>query len=434
MEALLGNVGLTGIVLIDIGIGVIFAILTFSLIASALQEAIAGLLNYRGEHLRRGILRLIRQAEIGKLVLNHPLIAGLKGPKNMVQKLAQILFMWGDAAQDTDRMPSSIPKASFARALLESLVSRRDELMAQIGDVSDQAQRAADLLGLEIDKLALDNRLKQRLKEIVSEIDFEPLKDRLADKVDAAEAAAKARIETACDQIETELAAWFDNAMDRVTGWYVRRAKTMLFILGFIMAAAVNFDLIGYGQQLARDDALRSAVVARAQAAVASGEVGSFQIDPGKVSDIARAAKDAAEPTEEQRTAERAMAYFDLNENGEIDQNEARTADQVLRAAYAVVREDTAEAIQTIREEFGDGGGTIGASFLAADLRSQIRMLLSWLILGLGCTLGGQFWFDLLKTFLRVRAGASGLNSDLETVGRRVDALRGRAGADGAKA
>ena len=34
--------------------------------------------------------------------------------------------------------------------------------------------------------------------------------------------------------------AWFDATMDRVTGWYVRRAKWVLFLMGFLMAAALG--------------------------------------------------------------------------------------------------------------------------------------------------------------------------------------------------
>jgi hypothetical protein len=432
MVEIIGDVGLTGIVLIDIGIGVIFAILTFSLIASALQEAIAGVLNFRGEHLRRGILRLMREKQLGDKLLTHPLIEGLKGPKNMVQKIAQVLFMWGDTARDKDRMPSSIPKDAFARALVETLVERRNELMATIDDATTRAQRAADLVGLEIDGLALDNRLKGRLKAVVTKLDFDKIESHAEAMIDGALDEAGARIqqieenlEIMVEQVEAELANWFDSAMDRVTGWYVRRAKTMLFVIGALAASAMNFDIIGYGIQLARDDAMRSAVVERAQAAVATGQVGEFRIDGPKIETLAATAEGQESPTEEQKAAQQTMTLFDLNGNGKLDPNEIDAADKMLTSAWDVVRDSALDAAVTVRSELG-GTGALGASFLDAEPIIQLRMVLSWILIGLGCTLGGQFWFDLLKTFLKVRAGASGLNSDIEKVTRQIGDLRER--------
>lgn len=515
MAELIQSAGLTGVVLIDIAIGLIFAVLTFSLVATALQEAIAGVLNYRGEHLRKGILRMINQGEIAAEVLSHPLINSLKGPKNLVQKVCSVLFMWGDAARDKERMPSAIPKATFARALVESLVNRREDLAATVGATADSALSA---LGQEIDHLTIDRRLKARLLAVVSRIDFSRVEQGIGAQVDAVagkaeavardlgleidrldldgtiaeqlkerlsgldlenraealqhkvmgaidgldlEAAARAHVHQTLDQIdfvgierrvtaaidhataraeealehavtaiEHELADWFDSAMDRVTGWYVRRAKTMLFVIGFLSAAVMNFDLIGYAKQLADDDALRSAIVQRAQAATVSGQVGSFTLDAPRIAQTAAetADKDPATLTEEELTARRAMSFFDSDRNGEIDAAELARADQTLRAALGLVADNADNAITTITSEFADQGVKLGAPFWSAPLMDKLRMVLSWLMIGLGCTLGGQFWFDLLKTIFKVRAGASGLNSDIEKLARDLSGQRSASG------
>lgn len=412
------DAGLTGIVVIDITIGVIFAILTFSLIASALQEAIAGVLNYRGEHLRKGIMRLVREDNLGRELLKHPSIAALKGPKNLVQKVLQILFIWGDGARDKDRMPSSIPKGTFARSLVETLVERRMAIRKKLGSATTAVDQAMEEIGREIDNLAMDKRLKQRLKEVVNRVDFDQFDDQLAAMIDGT--MDKARLEAvntlnqALDALEQDLARWFDTSMDRVTGWYVRRAKTMLFAIGFVMAAALGFDIVGYGRQLATDEAFRNAIVSRAEAAAASGEVGTFRVDGGKLADIATSADDGSPPSEAQRNAATALEMFDQDGDTRISEAEAAEADRMLRAALAVVNERATEAIATVRTELGHETVALNSSFWAADWMGRGQMLLSWLIIGLGCTLGGQFWFDILKGILNVRAGASGLVTDQE--------------------
>ena len=46
------------------------------------------------------------------------------------------------------------------------------------------------------------------------------------------------------DKIKAELVAWFDNAMDRVSGWYKRWTQLIGFIVALIMAAGLNIDTI----------------------------------------------------------------------------------------------------------------------------------------------------------------------------------------------
>jgi len=42
------------------------------------------------------------------------------------------------------------------------------------------------------------------------------------------------------------------------------------------------------------------------------------------------------------------------------------------------------------------------------------QAFVSWLLIGFGCTFGGQFWFDILRNLLKVRTASAGLNSDMK--------------------
>ncbi len=54
---------------------------------------------------------------------------------------------------------------------------------------------------------------------------------------------------------------WFDRAMERVSGWYKRRAQLLLFFIGLAVAVVVNADAIRTADQLWKDDGVRSALV-----------------------------------------------------------------------------------------------------------------------------------------------------------------------------
>src|SRR5258706_6537829 len=59
---------------------------------------------------------------------------------------------------------------------------------------------------------------------------------------------------------------WFNSSMDRVSGWYKRRAQVMLLVIGLIVTMGVNADSIIVAKRLASDRALRESVVAAADA------------------------------------------------------------------------------------------------------------------------------------------------------------------------
>src|SRR6185437_9940047 len=58
---------------------------------------------------------------------------------------------------------------------------------------------------------------------------------------------------------------WFNASMDRVSGWYKRRAQVFIFIIGFFVAISVNADSVIIAKRLATDRSLREALVSAAQ-------------------------------------------------------------------------------------------------------------------------------------------------------------------------
>lgn len=80
-----------------------------------------------------------------------------------------------------------------------------------------------------------------------------------------AEAAAK------LEQEELQLAtmrlnaeSWFNESMDRLGGWYKRKAQFLAFVIGLVLATALNVDSISLADHLWKEPAVREALAANA--------------------------------------------------------------------------------------------------------------------------------------------------------------------------
>jgi hypothetical protein len=76
-------------------------------------------------------------------------------------------------------------------------------------------------------------------------------------------------LSTAQAHIET----WFNNGMERVSGWYKRRTQAVLLGLGLLVAVALNVDTLKVVHELYRNDAVRAGAVRQAEAAVKDGTI-----------------------------------------------------------------------------------------------------------------------------------------------------------------
>jgi hypothetical protein len=67
------------------------------------------------------------------------------------------------------------------------------------------------------------------------------------------------------DRWRAQVEGWFDDKMDRLSGWYKRRTKWILFAIGLVLVASLNADTLSFGRTLWKDATLRSNVTAQAQ-------------------------------------------------------------------------------------------------------------------------------------------------------------------------
>jgi hypothetical protein len=159
------------------------------------------------------------------------------------------------------------------------------------------------------------------------------------------------------------LEGWFNEAMDRVSGWYKRRTQIWTIVIAAALTIVANADTIQITRRLWVDPVLRGAMVEGAKARA--------QKPPATISvDYA----DDADPTV--GTVTRTD-----NQGSEVSPEERQLLGQLL-GWRGVVQNNT-------WKDWGERG-------------------FGWLLTVLALSMGAPFWFDLLNKFMNVRyAGKS---------------------------
>ncbi|MEO1000175.1 MAG: hypothetical protein AAFW69_06185 [Pseudomonadota bacterium] len=251
-----------GLALVDVALGLIFLLLLLSLIATALQEMLAGLLEMRGSTLKRGIRMLLEGDDaVVEKVYGHPLIRSLKTASNV-------------AGLSSARLPSYSPSETFARALVETVGGQRAELREKINAGTASAEE-----------------VYAEIKEIWALDDSEGTKaaaERLEETLKSVVGRTRDEVEGSVLKVETALAEWYDATMDRVKGSYKRRVGYWLFGIGFFCAVLLNVDLIGAASYLSSNASARQQI-----AAVAESYGGQAALPEGEPQEVAEAALEA---------------------------------------------------------------------------------------------------------------------------------------------
>jgi hypothetical protein len=177
---------------LEVAIGLVFCYASVALIASSVYEAIASMFKMRASSLLDGI----------KAMLNDPKFVGLA---KALYNHALINPTDSGAATTEDQLtvkPSYIDPKHFAVALIESI---------------QQAPGAGATLGAKIDAIP-DAQLRMLLGNMY---------ERAGRKI---------------ENLQAALENWFDNAMERVSGSYKRKAQLFSFLIALALTGLLNID------------------------------------------------------------------------------------------------------------------------------------------------------------------------------------------------
>jgi hypothetical protein len=218
-----------GSTILDVAIAIVFIYLLVSLVVSAINELIAALLKSRAKNLVKGIQALLQdQSQNGWVarLYEHPLIETLSTPNSK---------------------PSYIPSRTFALALLDLIAPA----------TTDGVRTLADL---KTGMANLPEPLQRTLTTLLEESQHD------------------------VERLKTQIEIWFNNGMDRASGWYKRKTQWIQFFLGLGLVICLNVDSVHIGRTLfAINSPLRASLVESAK---------SFVAQPGGTN---RSIKDAVE-------------------------------------------------------------------------------------------------------------------------------------------
>jgi hypothetical protein len=231
--------------LLDVALGLTFIFLVLSLVCSLFQELIATALSWRAEFLERGIRRMLcdpaeprahaDRAEQGLRRLRGMFSSDDKDiDRAFSDKLLKSPFIREKLAPNmvTARraVPSYLSSRTFALALFDTLTHNREgaDVIAKIDNA------------LEDDGAVPHKGVRRQLRLMLDD--------------------AEKDLEGFHQRVE----AWYDDTMERVSGWYRRRAQLVLFMIGLLVASFANADTFDVTNRLWTDQPVRAALVQQA--------------------------------------------------------------------------------------------------------------------------------------------------------------------------
>ena len=204
--------------ILDFAIGMIFTFFAVSLAAGAATEAVASVLKWRSHTLFKGVKDLLNDRNFKALaaeIYSHGLI-NPRGDGSVPDRWQRWL-----------KGPAYIQPDQFAAAFLDIINGvAAGPAGAAAGGAASQRNSVVQLDQAVNDKVKNNPQINAMLHGIIQ------------------------RAEGDEEEIRKELAAWFDNAMDRVSGAYKRWAQLSSFILAFLIATLLNISAIDVAKSL----------------------------------------------------------------------------------------------------------------------------------------------------------------------------------------
>lgn len=309
---------------LEVALGIVFVFLLVSIMCSAIREGVESLLKTRAAYLENAIVQLLSgsnsprtASDLASAFYGHPLITSLSStsPTRRTRvALPGILARGGDH-------PSYIPSRNFALALLD--IAARGRATDYVS--SDPASPVLTLESARANILNIGSASVQRV--MLTAIDL---------------------AEGDMTKAQAFIEAWYDSAMQRVSGWYKRSTQWILFWIGLVVAVSLNVNPITISDYLYRNQASRQALVAHAETASA---------DTG-----------------------------------------------YLRRSYSEVRSTLDSLALPIGWSNGWGAAQQGSRREHFEFWADVAApLLGWLLTAIAAVMGAPFWFDILNKVTALR-------------------------------
>ena len=288
---------------LDVAVGLVFVFLLLAIICTTTNEWISGIFNLRGKTLGTAITQLLDNQKNGSgnsFLLDfyaHPLIAGMVAPgKNA-----------------SSGHPSYLSSRTFATAVMDLATAGKP------GSIS-----FADLeTGI---KSLPDGDVKTALLALIQSAEGD------------------------LDKAQKYIEQWFDDTMQRASGWYKRHLQVVTLSTAIVLTLATNADTLRIGHLLWTSPTERALLVSEAQNRVTA----------------------ASRQTQ--------IEYPDKNN------------------PLNPVQKPTPDELKTLQSLLGWSGE------LPKGFWGWVWRVCGWLLSIIAISLGAPFWFDLLSKLMNVRS------------------------------
>ncbi|MCB0577860.1 MAG: hypothetical protein KDD10_00945 [Phaeodactylibacter sp.] len=287
--------------MLQVVIGLVFVLLLLSLLATTVMELLASFMSLRGKNLEKALRNMLAFTD-----KDEKLLAAFK--ENSLYK--QLGSKYGKSR----RSPSYISDESFQSILMDVILKGEgvDKLEARIDELPDEDLR---------------NVLKQFLREADNNVDV----------------------------FKGKVKWWYNDVMDRASGWYKRYTQKILVGVGFLIALIFNADTLAIYERL--------------------------ENDPDTLQKVVNLAEDFVDSKD----------TFDVVTAG----------DPEFEASLAKLKGLVDNQIETVRSPLGLGWKNV--VWEEVGWYDVVTKILGWIVTALAVSLGAPFWFDLLRKLVNIR-------------------------------
>jgi hypothetical protein len=427
--------------ILEVAIGLVLVWLVLSVGTMSLQEWLSNLLNSRAKEMEKVIAQMLSSADMTRQFYQYPLITNLYQSSKETGKKPR-LPSYIPAAKFGATLFSLVVQAGTDHSPVREMT---DEINRQLASIKSPEQQklakadwdailetarnlaASNLGGAALDSLKLQMQIygekypevKPGLDDLIPEVDayygqfvqeqhavvesgadaglamrqfrlgllgLQKTNPQLSDSVTAIVKQAEGYALRADQMVATarvNMETWFNDAMDRLSGTYKRKAQVAAFIIGCILALILNVDSINVATSLWREPTLRQAIYAQAQSyklpATSQGSTA-----PGPLEDIPA--------LETQLQALNIPFGWSI---AAFDTHARQCALLPLKAGqvWGIPGQDSQG--QPVCKGFTN---------LPPDILGWLTKILGLLMTGAATTQGAPFWFDILGKLVNVRS------------------------------
>jgi hypothetical protein len=293
--------GLFNSTVLDVIIGVVFVYLLLAIMCTTINEWIAGVWSLRAKNLAKGIQQLLDQqpgTDGARTFLEqfyaHPLISSMLAP----------------GKKPSEEHPSYLPARTFATVVMDLATSFKPGAIS-FADLENGA-KALPAGDVRTTLLALIQNAGNNL-----------------------------------DRAQKNIEQYFDNTMERVSGWYKRRTQIVIVVIATLLTVGTNADTLRIGRLLWTNSTLRAQIVERAK---------------------------------------------------------SRTGTPGATVEYPDKNKPLSPVFKPSKQELADLSSLLGwAGETPSDWRTWPARLLGWFLSIVAISLGAPFWFDTLNRLMNVR-------------------------------